>query len=140
MKKILFLFLIISVSACNSVKKPLESKVKYDILVGGDYGGGSFRFYELVTEENEFKMLLSDEIIKKYIKKDDIKTNNFILVNLGEKVKEGYSIKIQKVVETKDKITLTIKELEPKIITIENQTKPYFIIKVKSKKTIEIIE
>lgn len=140
MKKALFLFLIITVSSCNSVKKPMESKVKYDVLVGGDYGGGSFRFYELITEENEFKMLLNDEIIKKYIKKDDIKTNNFILVNLGEKEKEGYSIKIQKVVESKDKITLTIKELEPKIKTIENQTKPYFIIKVKSKKAIEIIE
>lgn len=140
MKKILFLFSIIFISACNSVKKPMESKVKYDVLVGGDYGGGSFRFYELITEDNEFKMLLNDEIIRKYIKKDDIKTNNFILVNLGEKEKEGYTIKIQKVVESKDKITLTIKELEPKIKTIENQTKPYFIIKVKSKKAIEIVE
>lgn len=140
MKKIIFLLILVLLSACNSIQKPLESRTKYDVLVGGDYGGGAFRFYELITEENEFNMLLGDDIIKKYIRKEDIKSNNFIIINLGEKEKEGYSIKIQKVIESKDKITLTIKELEPKYNTLENRTKPYFIIKVKSKKAIEITE
>lgn len=134
------LFLVFLLVACNTVKKPMESRVKYDLLVGDDYGGGSFRFYELITEENEFKMLLSDAIIKKYIRKDDIKKNNFILVNLGEKEREGYTIKIKKVIESKDRITLTISELQPSTTTLETPTKPYFIIKVKSKKTIEISE
>jgi hypothetical protein len=140
MKKYYFLILTLVLVACNAVKKPMESRQKYDLLVSGDYGGGAFRFYELITEENEFKMLLSDDIIKKYIRKDDIKDNNFILINLGEKAKEGYTIKIKKVVESKDKITLTISEVEPKSATIETPTKPYFVLKVKSKKSIEILE
>jgi hypothetical protein len=32
-----------------------------------------FSFYEIISEENEFKMLLGDEMIKPYVK-DDIKT------------------------------------------------------------------
>lgn len=140
MKNTFLLIISLAFVACNSIKKPLESKAKYDILVGGDYGGASFRFYEMVTEENEFKMLLSDDIIKRYVTKNDIKTNNFILVNLGEKDKEGYTIKVTKVQETKTKIILTIKEIDPTTNQIVTNTKPYFIIKVKSKKEIEILD
>jgi len=82
-------------------------------------------------------MLLKDKIIKPYIKKEDITTCNFILVNIGEKQKNGYTIEVKIIEELSDKIVLTIKEVEPKGIPNES-TNPCFVVKIKSKKTIEI--
>lgn len=138
MKKYSLLFIVLVLTSCTSNKKPMESKPLYDVLFGSDYGGGSFQFYEIISEENEFKMLLGDEMIKPYVKKDDIKTNNFILVNMGEKSSGGYTIKVEKVKELKDKIEVTIKEIPPSGMSTSVMTKPCYVIKIKSKKPIEI--
>lgn len=138
MKKYSLLFIVLALTSCSSTKKPMESKPLYDVLFGSDYGGGSFQFYEIISEENEFKMLLGDDMIKQYVKKDDIKTNNFILVNLGEKSSGGYTIKVEKIKELKDKIEVTIKEIPPSGMSISVMTKPCYVIKIKSKKPIEI--
>ncbi len=137
MKKIgiaTFLFIFFS---CGSTKPPLLSKPMYDVLFGSDFGGASFQFYEIITEEKEFNMLLKDKMIKPYVNKVDIATCNFILVNIGEKQKNGYTIDVKILEELPDKIVLSIKEIEPISVPVES-TNPCFVVKIKSKKTIEI--
>jgi hypothetical protein len=137
MKKIGIVTFLLIFFSCGSTIPPLLSKPMYDVLFGSDFGGASFQFYEIITEEIEFNMLLKDKIIKPYIKKEDITTCNFILVNIGEKQKNGYTIEVKIIEELSDKIVLTIKEVEPKGIPNES-TNPCFVVKIKSKKTIEI--
>lgn len=138
MKKICLLYTAFILFSCSSSKPPLLSGVKYDILMRSDYGGAAFQFYEIISEKNEFDMLLNDVLIKPYVKKDDIQSCNFILINMGEKKSEGYTIKVQKIEELSDKIIVTLKEIEPKGIMAQVVTKPCYVIKIKSKKSIEI--
>jgi hypothetical protein len=137
-KKIILLTVAIILLSCSSSKPPLLSAVKYDILMRNDYGGAAFQFYEIISEKNEFDMLLNDDLIKPYVKKDDIQSCNFILVNMGEKKSEGYTIKVQKLEELSDKIVVNLKEIEPKGVMAPVVTKPCYVIKIKSKKPIEI--
>ncbi len=138
MKKVILLSLFLIITSCSSLKKPMVTQPLYDILFGSETGGGSFQFYEIISEENEFKMLLGDDMIKPYVTKDDIKTCNFILVNLGEKPSEGYTIKVQNIEELSDKIVITLKEIPPTKNVNAVTRKPCYVIKIKSKKTIEI--
>ena len=138
MKKIVSFILVFILFSCSSTKTPMISKPKYDVLFGSDYGGASFQFYEIISEEKEFNILLTDDMIKPYVKKKDIENCNFILINLGEKLSTGYSIDVQKVEELADKIIVTINEVEPKGTPTLGETKPCYVIKIKSKKPIEI--
>ncbi len=138
MKKIVIVSLVFMLFSCGSTKPPMLSKPLYDVLFGSDYGGASFQFYEIISEEKEFNMLLKDKMIKPYIKKEDIATCNFILVNIGEKQKKGYTIEVKSIEELSDKMVVSIKEIEPKDAPIENTTNPCFVVKIKSKKPIEI--
>lgn len=110
----------------------------YDVLFGNEYGGASFQFYEIISTEDEFNILLTDEMIQPYVKKADIETCNFILVNMGEKPSGGYTIEVKKVEELSDKIIVTIKEVAPTGMATMAMTKPCYVIKIKSKKPIEI--
>lgn len=114
------------------------SEPMYDVLFGSEYGGASFQFYEIVSDEKEFNILLTDDMIKPYVKKEDIETCNFILVNMGEKPSGGYTLEVQKVEELDNKVIVTLKEIEPKGIATTAVTKPCYVIKIKSKKPIEI--
>jgi hypothetical protein len=143
MKNVIVLICSLVFISCVS-KKPtvLESKVLYDVLLRKENGGAKFRFYEIISEEKEFKMISKDEFIKPYLEKDEYEKSNFILVNLGLKSKMGYEIKVVKAEEKANKIILKIVETDPK--TIETETvgdfTPNYVIRVKSKKPIEIIE
>lgn len=137
-KKIVIASLFLVLFSCSSTKPPLISAVKYDVLFGSDYGGASFQFYEIISEKDEFNILLTDDMIKPYVKKEDIETCNFILVNMGEKKSEGYTLKVQKVEELPDKIVVTLKEVEPRGTVTQVTTKPCYVLKIKSKKPIEI--
>jgi hypothetical protein len=140
MKKIIPVLMLLILASCSSTKNKSTENKLYKVLVSSDYNGASFRFYELITEPNEFKMLLGDEEIRKFVKPDDITTSNFILVNMGEKNTGGYRIEVVSVEELTDKIIITIKEIEPKkdgVITTAI-TNPYEVIKINSKKPIEI--
>lgn len=137
-KKIAIASLFLVLFSCSSTKPPLISAVKYDVLFGSDYGGASFQFYEIISEKDEFNILLTDDMIKPYVKKEDIETCNFILVNMGEKKSEGYTLKVQKVEELPDKIVVTLKEVEPRGSVTQVTTKPCYVLKIKSKKPIEI--
>lgn len=138
MKKIIIGSLVFLLFSCGSSKPPMLSKPMYDVLFGSDFGGASFQFYEIISEEKEFNMLLKDKMIKPYVKKEDIATCNFILVNIGEKQKKGYTIEVKSIEELSDKMVIYIKEIEPKGAPDENTTNPCFVVKIKSKKTIEI--
>lgn len=137
-KKIAILSLLMVLFSCTSLKKPSISQPLYDVLFGSDFGGATFQFYEIISEEKEFKMLLNDAMIKPYVTKNDIETCNFILVNMGEKPSGGYIIKVENVEELADKIIVTIKEISPSGMTTSVMTKPCYVIKIKSKKPIEI--
>lgn len=139
-KKIACIVLLVTLFSCSTSKQPMLSQPMYDVLFGSDYGGASFQFYEIVSDEKEFNILLTDEMIKPYVKKEDINTCNFILVNMGEKKSGGYTLEVKKVEELADKILVTLKEIEPKGFATMAVTKPCYVIKIKSKKPIEIVQ
>lgn len=142
MRKLIVLVLIVTLASCSSKKVTDTSKQLYQVLVSSEYGGGSFEFYETITEEREFKMLLGDDEIKKFVKPNDILTSNFILVNLGEKNNGGYSVAVDKIEELSDKIKISFKKIAPTSGTSVTMaiTNPYCVVKINSKKPIEIIE
>ena len=137
-KKIAILSVVFMLFSCSSSKTPIISEPLYDVLFGSDYGGASFQFYEIISNEDEFNILLTDDMIKPYVKKTDIENSNFILVNMGEKKSGGYTLEVQKVEELADKIVVTLKEVEPKGMATMAVTKPCYVIRIKSKKPIEI--
>ena len=121
MKKVILLIIVLlPFLSCKSYKEPMISQPLYDVLFASDFGGASFQFYEIISEDKEFNMLLGDDMIKPYVKKTDIETCNFILINMGEKPTSGYSMNVKSVKEFPDKIVVTIKEITPK----GNYTKP----------------
>jgi len=124
--------------SCSIQKENTEKKPLYEILKQEEQGGANFRFFEMITEQKEFKMLLNDPDLKKKIKPTDIQTSNFLLLNMGEKNSGGYSFSIENIEETANDIILTIKENEPKGIATTVMTYPLSIIKINSKKNIII--
>lgn len=139
MKKIVLIGLVCTLFSCTPTKVKESSKSLYQVLVSNDYGGGSFQFYEIISEEKEFKMLLGDEEISRFIKPNDIATSNFVLINLGEKNSGGYKIEIKSVEELLDKVVVSINEVKPDSSqnVIQSITKPYCVLKINSKKPIE---
>ena len=131
-KKLVAILLVITLFSCSSSKPPMISEPMYDVLFGSDYGGASFQFYEIVSDEREFNILLTDDMIKPYVKKEDIQTCNFILVNKREKKSGGYTLEVQKVEELADKVIVTLKEIEPKGVATMGVTKPCYVIKIKA--------
>ncbi len=133
--------LLIFVISCSSNKKVLESKPLIEILSIQEDGGATIRFFEILSEEREIKMLQNDEQLKDKVNSSDIKTSNFVILNMGEKTTLGYTIAIQKVEETATSIIITTKDNEPKSKRAEEKEVfyyPYTIVKVNSKKEIII--
>ncbi|HCQ12889.1 protease complex subunit PrcB family protein [Flavobacterium sp.] len=137
MKKIILLGLVFTLFSCSPTKVVDDSKTLYKVLVSSDYGGASFQFYEVISEQREFNMLLGDDEIKKFVKPTDIATSNFVLVNLGEKNTGGYKIEIKSVEELSDKILVDIEEIKPDGMAMQAITNPYCVLKINSKKPIE---
>ena len=139
MKKAGILVLLLSAIACNSNRKFLESKPLYEILTSQEDGGATIRFFEILSEEREIKMLQNDDKIKNKITTIDTKTANFVILNMGEKTTAGYSISVQQVEETPTTIVITTQDNEPKLrLTAEREVfyYPYTIVKINSKKEI----
>ena len=80
--------------SCTTQKSSDEKPPLYEILKQDEQGGANFRFFEIVTEQKEFKMLLNDKDLKRKINPSDINTCNFLLLNMGEKNSGGYSFSI----------------------------------------------
>ena len=141
MKKLSAAFAVLILFAC-SPKKPVETGEKslFEILTQQNDGGANIRFYEILTEPREISMLKGDINLKNKISDADLNASSFIILNMGEKASGGFSITVDGVVETNDKIVVTVKEQEPKPgeMTTMAITYPYSIVKINSKKPIEI--
>jgi len=126
--------------SCSSTKPATGKKPLYEVLTKQENGGGNIQFYEIISDEKEIGMLLGDEYLTGKIKASDIQTANFVILNLGEKNTGGYSVGVEKVEEFPDKIVVTVKETKPEPGGMVTQafTYPYAVIKINSKKPIEI--
>ena len=130
----------LTLGSCSAKKTTSGTKPLYEVLTQQENGGGNIRFYEILSEEKEIIMLQGDENLKGKIDSADLKSANFIILNMGEKTHGGYSIGIDKVEETPDKIIVTVKETsaEPGSMVTQAITYPYAVVKINSKKPIEI--
>lgn len=141
MKKISLLFLVSLLVSCgasstkSSAKRPL-----FEILTQQNDGGASIRFFEILSEPNEIKMLQNDENLKNKISSNDIQTSNFIILNMGNKNSGGYKIGVENAVETDKNIIVTIKETVPEAdeMTTQAITNPFCVVRINSKKEIII--
>ncbi|AWI26431.1 protease complex subunit PrcB family protein [Flavobacterium pallidum] len=137
MKKIGLLLMALVLFSCKTTKTSGTSPL-YEVLAERSTGGAQIKFYEIISEPNEFKMIKNDPALKKKIKPTDIDTSNFVILSAGEKNTGGYSIGIEKIEETANNIIVTIKEEGPKPgeMVTESLTTPFTIIKINSKKEI----
>ncbi|MBD3580966.1 protease complex subunit PrcB family protein [Flavobacterium selenitireducens] len=140
MRKIAIASLLLLLAACGSSPKTAASKPLYEILTSQSDGGGNIRFFEILSTPEEIRMLQADENLRKKIAESDLQTANFIILNMGEKNTGGYAITAEKVEELPDKIVVTVKETSPPegSMNIQVITYPYAIVKINSKKPIEI--
>lgn len=140
MKKILCAIAIVLLVSCGTKQVSADKRQLYEILTQQENGGGNIQFYEILTEPKEIVMLQGDENLKGKIKAGDIDKANFIILNMGEKSTGGYAISVENVVETADKIIVTVKEITPKPGAMVTQaiTYPYAVVRINSKKPIDI--
>jgi hypothetical protein len=141
MKRLIAAITILLVMAsCGGSKTTSAKKPLYEVLTQQEDGGGNIRFFEILSEQKEIIMLQNDEKLKKKIKPDDILSSNFLILNMGEKNTGGYSIGVEKVEETADKIIVTVKETEPAPGSMVTQaiTYPYAVVRINSKKDIVV--
>lgn len=137
MKRFSILFIAFVLFSCASKSKP-NSNALYEVLTEQSTGGANFRFYEILTESKEIKMLLGDSHLKGKIESTDINTSNFVILNMGTQPSGGYLIKVKSVEETPDKILVVTEDYVPTQNTISVISYPYTILKINSKKEIEV--
>jgi hypothetical protein len=138
MKKIALVFLTVLLFSCASTTKISEKRPLFEILTQQNDGGASIRFFEILSEPNEIKMLQGDENLKSKIGSNDIQTANFVILNMGQKTTGGYKIGIENVVETDKNIIITVKETipEPGGMVTQAFTNPFCVVRINSKKEI----
>lgn len=139
MKKIIVALFSITVASCSTASiKTSDTNKLYEVLDQQSNGGASIRFFEILTEPNEIKMLQNDDSLKHKITTTDVQNANFVILNMGEKTTGGYSIGIQDVVETDSNIIVTVKENSPEAGSMVSQSfsSPYCVLKINSKKPI----
>ncbi|MNQ84308.1 hypothetical protein D3C85_994320 [compost metagenome] len=139
MKKVISVLAVFVLISCGA-KKTSDSKALYEVLTTQSDGGGNIKFYEILTEPNEIKMLENDPLLADKMKQADINTSNYVILNMGEKNTGGYSIGVEKVEETDKNIIITVKENNPApdAMTMQVITYPYTVVKIHSKKEIII--
>lgn len=141
MKKQIFTLLSLSLLSCG-VSAPTGTKKKelYEVLTVQNDGGANIRFFEILSETREIKMLQNDENLRKKINTTDVQNSNFVILNMGEKATGGYSIRIDSVIETDKNIIITVKDNSPKAGATVTQmiTHPFCVVKINSKKDIII--
>ncbi|MDI1303519.1 MAG: protease complex subunit PrcB family protein [bacterium] len=141
MKKLSSLFLVLLLVSCGaSFTKSTAKRPLFEVLTQQNDGGASIRFFEILSEPNEIKMLQNDENLKNKISSNDIQTSNFIILNMGNKNSGGYKIGVENAVETDKNIIVTIKETVPgpNEMTTQAITNPFCVVRINSKKEIII--
>lgn len=139
MKKVISVLAVFVLISCGA-KKGSDSKALYEVLTEQSDGGGNIKFFEILTEPNEIKMLENDPLLADKMKQTDINNSNYVILNMGEKNTGGYSIGVEKVEETDKNIIITVKERGPATdaMTMQVITYPYTVVRVHSKKEIII--
>lgn len=137
MKKVISVLAVFVLISCGA-KKGSDSKALYEVLTEQSDGGGNIKFFEILTEPNEIKMLENDPLLANKMKQADINNSNYVILNMGEKNTGGYSISVEKVEETDKNIIITVKEKGPAADAMVMQviTYPYTVVRVHSKKEI----
>lgn len=137
MKKVISVLAVFVLISCGA-KKGSDSKALYEVLTEQSDGGGNIKFFEILTEPNEIKMLENDPLLADKMKQADINNSNYVILNMGEKNTGGYSISVEKVEETDKNIIITVKEKGPAADAMVMQviTYPYTVVRVHSKKDI----
>jgi hypothetical protein len=137
--KIILLVTLSFFFSCKSVTKTTSNQKLYEVLTEQEDGGAHIRFFEILTEPREIKMLLGDVNLRKKIKQDDINTCNFIIMNLGEKETFGSSIILKSITETTNKIIIETEEKQSNTSEkLPDFVYPYTIVKINSKKEIVV--
>ncbi|OCB69879.1 PrcB C-terminal [Flavobacterium glycines] len=139
-KSILSLVFVFMLFSCKTTVKVGEKKPLCEVLLQQNDGGGNINFYEILTEPKEIKMLQNDDKLKRKISTDDLQQSNFVILNMGEKPTGGYTITVDSVIETDTNIVIKVKEInpEPGAMLTQNITYPYTVLKVNSKKPINV--
>lgn len=138
MRKYLSIVIIVLLYSCSSTKNS-ATKPLYEVLVVNNDGGANIKFYEILSEEKEIKMLLGDETLGKLIKAKDIKESSFLVLNAGPTKESLNRIKIEKVVDTPEQIEIYLKDTQKnlEVTQLDDMTKyPYTVVKINSKKKI----
>lgn len=138
MKKVLSVLVIFVLVSCGAKKTSEAKTALYEVLTVQTDGGGNIKFFEILTEPNEIKMLENDPLLTDKMKQADINNSNYVILNMGEKNTGGYSIGVDKVEETDKNIIITVKENAPATDAMVMQviTYPYTVVKIHSKKEI----
>ncbi|HEX9979177.1 MAG TPA: protease complex subunit PrcB family protein [Flavobacterium sp.] len=138
MKKVITAFVILFLVSCASKQPVTGNKALFEVMTVQNDGGANIRFYEILTEQKEIAMLQGDENLRNKISPSDMTNSNFIILNMGEKPSAGYSLLVEDVTETTDKIIVTVRDKEPEGMAATVISYPYTILKINSKKPIEI--
>jgi hypothetical protein len=139
MKKVISVLAVFVLVSCGA-KKAVNSNALYEVLTTQSDGGGNIKFFEILTEPNEIKMLENDPLLAAKVKEGDTNTSNYVILNMGEKNTSGYSIAVEKVEETDKNIIITVKESgpSPDAMVMQVISYPYTVVKIHSKKEIII--
>lgn len=140
MKKYISIIAIVLLYSCSSTKST-ANKPLYEVLSAKNDGGANIKFYEILSEPKEIKMLLGDETLRKLIKENDIAQSNFLILNSGPTEETLNKIGIDKVIETPTQVEVYIKDSQKNIeatATDDETLYPYSVIKINSKKPIVI--
>lgn len=138
-KRVGFFIVAFLLFSCSSSKTTsAKKKALYEVLLIKNDGGANIKFYEIISEPKEINMLLGDPELRKLIKKDDILTASYIIINLGPMPDGNYSSTLERVEETPTNIVFKAKDLKVKEANPgdENTVYPYSVIKINSKKPI----
>ena len=140
MKKVILLVAIVFLYSCSATKNT-ANKSLYEVLTSSNDGGANIKFYEILTEPKEIKMLLGDEALRKKIKTEDAQNSSFVILNAGPTKESNNKISIQKVIETPTQIEVYITDSQKNIpveLANDDTFHPYTIVKINSKKPIVI--
>lgn len=141
MKRVILSVLAVTLVSCGATStKNSDANKLYEVLTEQSNGGANIRFFEILSEPNEIRMLQNDENLKNKIGPNDVQKSNFIVLNMGEKTTGGYSIGVANIIETDKNIIITVKETNPEEGSMVTQgfTTPFCVVKINSKKEIII--
>jgi len=140
MKKVILLVALVFLYSCSSTTS-IGKKSLYDVLLIKNDDGANIKFFEILTEPKEIKMLLGDPELSKLISEEDTKKSSFVILNAGPTRENHNKIKIEKVIETPTQIEVYITDTQkntPVELSDDNTFHPYTVLKINSKKPIVI--